>query len=236
MSDILLVHGSCHGAWCWRDLIPALQALGHTARAIDLPSHGDDQTPVNDVTLESYGDAVLAASTPETVVLGHSMGGFAITAAAQKNPDAMARLIYLCAYVPAPGMSLADMRKQAPSQPLMPAVRMADDGKSFVLDLTMTEALFYHDCPDGIAEFANPQLCRQATAPTGVALPDVSAARTLPRSYIRCMDDRTIPPAYQVTMTQDWPSADVFEMPTGHSPFFADPAGLARIIDTILSR
>lgn len=236
MSDILLIHGSCHGAWCWRDLIPALQALGHSPRAIDLPSHGADGTPVNDVTLDSYADAVLAASTPETVVLGHSMGGFAITAAAQKNPGAMARLIYLCAYVPAPGMALADMRKQAPSQPLMPAVRMAEDGKSFVLDPTMTEALFYHDCPDGVNDFATPLLCRQATAPTGVALADTRAAETLPRSYIRCMDDRTIPPAYQVTMTQDWPAADVYVMPTGHSPFFADPAGLAKIIDTIIPR
>ena len=236
MSDILLVHGSCHGAWCWRDLLPELRALGHTPRAIDLPGHGDDLTPVNDVTLDSYADAVLAASTPQTVVVGHSMGGFAISAAAQKNPAAMARLIYLCAYVPAPGMTLADMRKQAPSQPLMPAVRMADDGKSFTLDPTMTEALFYNDCPPGAAEFAIPRLCAQAIAPTTVALPDTRRAESLPRSYIRCMDDRTIPPAYQVTMTQDWPDKDVYEMATGHSPFLTDPARLARIIETILSR
>ncbi|MEH6392371.1 MAG: alpha/beta fold hydrolase [Sulfitobacter sp.] len=236
MSDILLVHGSCHGAWCWRDLLPELRALGHTPRAIDLPGHGDDPTPVNDVTLDSYADAVLAASTPQTVVVGHSMGGFAISAAAQKNPAAMARLIYLCAYVPAPGMTLADMRKQAPSQPLMPAVRMADDGKSFTLDPTMTEALFYNDCPPGAAEFAIPRLCAQAIAPTTLALPDTRRAESLPRSYIRCMDDRTIPPAYQVTMTQDWPDKDVYEMATGHSPFLTDPARLARIIETILSR
>ena len=236
MSDILLVHGSCHGAWCWRDLIPALQGLGHSPRAIDLPGHGADQTPVNNVTLDSYADAVLAASTPETVVLGHSMGGFAISAAAQKNPDAMSRLIYLCAYVPAPGLTLADMRKQAPSQPLMPAVQLAEDGKSFTLDPTLTEALFYNDCPDGIAAFANPQLCAQAVAPTITALPETGRADAKPRSYIRCMDDRTIPPAYQVTMTKDWPSANVYEMSTGHSPFFADPKGLAQIIDTILKR
>ena len=28
MPDILLVHGSCHGAWAFRDLAPALQDLG----------------------------------------------------------------------------------------------------------------------------------------------------------------------------------------------------------------
>jgi pimeloyl-ACP methyl ester carboxylesterase len=118
----------------------------------------------------------------------------------------------------------------------MPAVRMREDGKSFTLDPTMTAGLFYNDCPDGIADFANPQLCAQAVAPTTAALPDTSRADAKRRSYIRCMDDRTIPPAYQVTMTKDWPSADVYEMSTGHSPFFADPKGLAQIIDTILKR
>jgi len=61
-------------------------------------------------------------------------------------------------------------------------------------------------------------------------------AMALPRSYIRCMDDRTIPPAYQVTMTESWPSDDVYEMACGHSPFLTDPGGLARIIDDIIQR
>ena len=38
MAAFLLVHGSCHGAWCWRDVIPALDGLGHSARAVDLRS------------------------------------------------------------------------------------------------------------------------------------------------------------------------------------------------------
>lgn len=61
MAEFLLIHGSCHGAWCWRDVIPELEALGHTARAIDLPSHGDDRTPIADVTLDLYRDAILEA-------------------------------------------------------------------------------------------------------------------------------------------------------------------------------
>jgi len=93
MSDILLVHGSCHGAWCWRDLIPALQELGHSPRAIDLPSHGDDTTPVNAVTLDSYAEAICDALGPRTLLLGHSAAGFAITAAAERRPERIARLI-----------------------------------------------------------------------------------------------------------------------------------------------
>ena len=53
------------------------------------------------------------------------------------------------------------------------------------------------------------------------------------RSYIRCDDDRTIPPEYQRTMTEGWAQADVYAMPTGHSPFFADPEGLADLLTQI---
>ena len=129
MSDILLVHGTCHGAWCFRDVIPALEALGHNARAIDMPSHGEDATPVADVTLDSCAQSIVDALGDNTVVLGHSWGGFPITRAADMAPEKIARLIYLCAYAPWDGYSLAEMRRAAPRQPLMHAVVKSEDGK-----------------------------------------------------------------------------------------------------------
>ena len=52
-------------------------------------------------------------------------------------------------------------------------------------------------------------------------------ALQVPRRYIRCANDRTIPPEWQTTMTDDWPAAHVTTMQTSHSPFLADPVGLA---------
>ena len=234
MADVLLVHGACHGAWCWRDLIPALAALGHTPRAIDLPGHSDDPTPVGKVTLRTYADAILAACATDTVVLGHSMGGYAITAAAEIYPQAMSRLIYLCAYVPEPGVTLAEMRMRAPRHPLLPAIRMADDRRSFTIDPDMAGQLFYNDCPDEAVAYALSRLCAQPLSPNNTALGTTDRACMLPRSYIRCTDDRTIPPEFQVMMTQDWPDEDVYDIPTGHSPFFSDPLQLAQLIDRIV--
>jgi len=151
MSEVLLVHGSCHGAWCWDALIPALARHGIAARAIDLPSHGADATPPEAVTLDSYADAILAALDGPTVLLGHSAGGFAITAAAERAPEKVAALIYVCAYVPMPGKSLADMRRMAPSQPLMEAVRVAPDRISFTVDPALAPDKFYHDVPPELA-------------------------------------------------------------------------------------
>ena len=128
MAEFLLIHGSCHGAWCWRDLIPALAALGHGARAIDLPAHGADATPAADATLELYADRILAAIDGPVTLVGHSAAGYPITLAAERAPDRIARLVYLCAYVPVPGLSMIDMRRAGPRQLLGNAVRAAPDG------------------------------------------------------------------------------------------------------------
>jgi len=236
MSDFLLIHGSCHGAWCWRDLIPALQALGHNARAIDLPGNGDDTTPLDQVTLDSTRDAILDALTPGTLLLGHSWAGHPISAAAETDPKAMRALIYLCTYVPLNGLSMIDMRKRGPRQTLGGAALRDPAGIAYTIAPERVEDLFYHDCPPGTAAYAQQHLCPQAIAPqdTPITLGDKFAS--VPKAYIRCADDRTIPPEYQESMTADWPPEDVHVMQTGHSPFFADPSGLAALLSTIALR
>ena len=233
MADFLLIHGSCHGAWCWRDLIPELTALGHSARAIDLPSHGGDLTPVAEITLQSYADAILAAIKRPVTLVGHSMAGYPISLAAEMAPDKISRLIYLCAYVPEPGLSLAEMRRKARRQPLMQAVVRSDDGLSFRIDPAQTEEVFYHDCPKGTAAHANTRLSAQAVRPQETACELGQRYASVRRSYIRCTDDHTIPLEYQVTMTEGWPPQDVHALSTGHSPFFANPRGLAELLGRI---
>ena len=84
MFEFLLVHGACHRSWVWAQVIPALQALGHGARAVDLTGQ----------TLADYADVITDALRGPTILVGHSAGGFAITAA--RSPQIIGR-IYLCA-------------------------------------------------------------------------------------------------------------------------------------------
>jgi pimeloyl-ACP methyl ester carboxylesterase len=233
MADFLLIHGSCHGAWCWRDVIPALMALGHSARAIDLPGAGDDTTTLAEVTLDNCRNAVLAAATPDTIVVGHSWGGFPISAAAEMDPKAMRALVFLCAYVPISGHSMVDMRKGAKRQLIMDAVQRDADGIAYTINASRVPDLFYHDCPPEAVAFAATRLGPQPIAPQITPLVVDDNFASVPKSYIRCQNDHTIPPEYQVEMTQGWPANTVYDMPTSHSPFFADPAGLASNLNTI---
>ncbi|MHA7849424.1 alpha/beta fold hydrolase [Roseovarius sp.] len=233
MSEIVLVHGSCHGAWCWRDLKPELAAFGHRVRAIDLPGHGQSPCPIEEVTLEAYADAILAAVDRPAIVVGHSMAGFAIAAAAQKAPEKIERLVFLCAYAPRNGLSLVDMRMEAPRQPLLAAIEKTEDGLGFVFREDRIRDALYHDCPEGTVAYAAEHLCVQAIRPQATPIRLGANYESVRKSYIRCTQDRAIPPEYQETMTAGWPDEDVYALPLGHSPFFADPKGLAALLDRI---
>ena len=225
MSDFLLIHGSAHGAWCWDQVIPHLTSAGHTARAIDLPSHGSDQTPSALVTLDMYAGKIRAAMHGKTVLVGHSMAGFPITVAADLSPHMIDKLIYLCAHVPEVGKSIADMRALADTQPLAEAMITHTDGKTVTIDPTMAHAKFYHDVDPTLSAWAIHQLCPQPIARQITAY--AGGPRQHSRHYIRCMDDHAIPPSYQVARTNDWPSGTVSSMQTSHSPFLSQPQALA---------
>ncbi|MGI9369659.1 MAG: alpha/beta fold hydrolase [Ruegeria sp.] len=233
MADFLLVHGSCHGAWCWRDLIPELSAMGQTARAIDLPSHGADTTPIADVTMENCRDAILSATTPQTIVLGHSWGGFPVSAAAEAAPDAMRAVIYLSAYVPRSGLSMIEMRKRAPRQLLLDAVEKSADGLSYTARPDKVRDIFYHDCSPEDLEYAIANLCPQAILPQDTPVTLTERFDRVPKGYIRSLDDRAVPTEYQQEMSKVAAANMRHTIDSSHSAFFSHPRELAEIITRI---
>lgn len=215
MSEILLIHGACFGAWCWEAVIPELTALGHSARAIDLPGRGAQ------ASLADQAKAIVTAIRHPTILVGHSAGGFAITAAAELSRD-VAGLIYLCAYVPEVGKTLAQMRREGPSQPMAGAFVVDRAAGLFGFAPSRARDLFFIDCADETA-----QLVMQAIEPMETALPLITQAASLPRAAIICDGDQAIPPAYQVLMARGIVQQ---HLPLGHAPFLAGPARLALAI------
>ncbi|MBP0482570.1 alpha/beta fold hydrolase [Sagittula salina] len=237
MAHLLLIHGAAHGAWCWRAVLPALETLGHTAEAIDLPGHGDDTADIEAVTLHEFGQRIAEHLTRPTILVGHSMGGYSITQAAEIAPDNISRLVYLCAYTPWPDLSLAQMRMQADEQPLVPLIRLSPTRRSFTFDLSGGPSggigNFYHDCPEDAVAFARANLCPESTEASNTALDLTERSQSLPRSYIVCNEDRAIPPEFQRRMAARFDARDVHALDSSHSPFFSMPDRLAALLDRI---
>jgi pimeloyl-ACP methyl ester carboxylesterase len=218
MAKVLLIHGSCFGAWVWDETLPALRALGHSARAIDLPGRGGTPT-----TLHAQAKAIADALDGPTILIGHSAGGFPITAAASASPH-VTGLIYLAAYIPAPGQSVADLRRAGPSQPMKGAFRITPDRSAYGFAPNRCHDLFFHDCPDAPTH----RLCNEPILPQETAL---HRSPTVPAAAIICTQDRAIPPTYQRLMAKDLPQ---YDLATGHAPFLANPAALAAALHGIL--
>jgi len=228
----VLVHGSWHGAWCWYKVAALLEKAGHRAVALDLPGHGRDRTPHAEVTLKAYVDRILDVldAQPEAgILVGHSMGGVPITQGAEYRPDKIKTLVYLAAFLPRNGESLAKLSGQDKGS-LVPAARIISGNGTFTT--LKTEALkntFYGDCPEEDIALARAALTPQPLAPgaTPVSTTQENFGR-VPRVYMTTLFDRALTPEMQKRMFTALPCRQVIPLHTGHSPFFSAPGELVR--------
>lgn len=219
MAEVLLIPGSCFGAWAWDREIPVLSAYGHVVQAIDLP--GRDGA---DVSLNDHAKAILAAIKGRAVLVGHSAGGFPITLAAAMAPDKVQALIYVAAYIPQPGKSLADLRRAGPSHPMRGAFQISADGASYRFDPARCADLFFHDTDD-LTDQMGPEPIRPQETAFPCPIPD------LPRAAIIARDDRAIPEGWQRAMAAGMAQE---ELPSGHCPHLSMPDALAALIHRLI--
>lgn len=237
MSTYILVHGAWHGGWCWRHVVPLLRNRGHEVHAPDLPGHGDDPAPVQLQTLDSYAkriDGVIAACDGEVILVGHSLGGLVISAAAEADPDRVRRLVYVSGFLPRDGDSLLRICSADPDNPMNEAAVRTPDGKCVAVDPERLREIFYPDCPLEDAEYARTCLCPAPLA-TMFGTVHVTPGRfgRLPRAYIHCARDIPLPLFVQEQMVAASPCENVLTMECGHSPFFAAPVRLATVLDSL---
>lgn len=234
MSTFVLTHGAWHGAWCWYKIVALLEARGHRVLTPDLPGLGVDRTPVSAVSLQSYADRLcetLASCSEPAQFIGHSMGGVAITQAAEAMPEKIKTLVYLTAFLLPAGSSLLDEASTDKEAKVLANLEFAPDHSSATLKAEAVRDLFYADCSPADIALARALLVPQAAAP--LATPVQTTAQrwgSLPRIYIECTEDRAISLAAQRAMVARLPCQRVISLATGHSPFLSAPEALADIL------
>jgi len=235
-SPIILIHGAWSDARSWDAVVPLLQAAGHSVTAIDLPGHGGDAMPPEDVGLADYARRIadVLSDQPPALLVGHSMGGMAISAAAELTPSKVRKLVYVAAFLPQDGQSLLDLIKQQDAPGIRDAMRPAKTPGATVLDASLVADILFQDADPELRARAlatlGPQPNRAQTDPA-----KLSAARfgCIPRAYVTCEKDRTVTPALQRKMLADSPCGEVFSINSGHVPQLTRPAELAAILSRL---
>ncbi|CAN7136258.1 unnamed protein product [Brassica rapa subsp. narinosa] len=102
----VLVHGVCHGAWCWYKIIPHLEAAGHSVVAVDLAASGISTIKVEEIqSLEDYSKPLLELLSSydeeqQVIIVAHSMGGIPAALAADIFPKKIAAIVFVTATMP----------------------------------------------------------------------------------------------------------------------------------------
>ncbi len=233
MARFVLIHGAWSRGAMWNAVAGHLRAMGHEVAAPDLPGHGDDPTPPDQVGLEACATAVaeLVRAGPAPVLVGHSMGGMVISAVAERVPEALQRLVYVAALLPADGQSLLDLIRGQDIPGVQDMVRRAPQPGATVL---APEGLCKVLCQDADARACAAVLAGLGHQPNRVQTDPVrlSPGRfgTVARSYVLCRDDRTVSPALQRAMLARTPCDPVHELDAGHLPQVTRAADLAALI------
>ena len=245
MANYVLVHGSAHGSWCWQRIVTLLEGKGHTVVAVDLPGNGHDDTPLADVTLETYAEylcGVLDSLDTPAVLVGHSLGGLSISRAAELRPDRVAVLVYLTALLLEDGETFMPTASSEPDEvrralETRTSWNIADDLTHITYKPELAQHRFYNDCAPEDVAWAKSMIVPQPVGPlvSPMRITDANYGR-VPRVYIECALDNAVTPELARRMYTALPCAEVITMQTGHSPFLSAPDELARMLEGLIEK
>ncbi|MGW0819463.1 alpha/beta fold hydrolase [Streptomyces viridiviolaceus] len=227
---VVLVHGAFADASSWNGVVKRLQADGYPVKA---PAN-----PLRDLPGDAaYVSSVLAQTEGPVILVGHSYGGAVITNAAASDPDVKA-LVYIAAYAPDAGETVAKLAEHPVEHPIdplpvVPNTYPATDGSTGV-ELTIDPAK-YRDT------FLSNTVSRSTAASLAVAQRPVSAAalngetkdpawKKLPSWYLVARQDHAIGADLERFMAQR-AGAKTVEVDGSHNVMLNAPGAVANLIE-----
>lgn len=233
--------------------------LSYRQRPLDRAAFAAERSPVASITLEQCADHVIATidqlhagGFSKVVLVGHSLSGVVLTRVGEKAPEKLSALVYLTALMLPAGQSAGDVFGLPQAAGIeVPSLIMADPGAvgASRIDPASTDAdyrmrsksAFYGDLSDAQVEAATHLLTPDEPAALGGVRTEKTLARwgRVPRHFIKCLQDRTIPPALQQLFIDQ---ADAFtpgnvtrvhSLDSSHSPFLSMPGPLAAVMSDI---
>ncbi|MBG0563849.1 alpha/beta hydrolase [Actinoplanes sp. NEAU-A11] len=221
---IVLVHGAFADATGWSDVIKRLTHEGYTVLA---PAN-----PLRGVASDAeYLKSFLATLTGPVVLAGHSYGGFVITNAATGNPNVKA-LVYIAAFAPDAGETVAGLTNQFPGTQLHPETaidfRPWSGGVDGYVKKDVFRSVFAGDLPRSTTDVMWATQ-RPGDGSTLQSASGVPAWRTIPSFYLVAREDNLIPAAAQRFMAQR-AGAYTVEVKASHVAMISQPRSTAELI------
>ena len=218
--NVVLVHGGFVDGAGWRGVYQILTQNGHKVSIVQNPtiSLADDVAATK---------RVLAAQQGPVLLVGHSYGGAVITEAG--NDPSVVGLVYIAAFAPDQGESVASLIKDPPPGAPVPPILPPQDGY-LLLDSAKFAASFAGDVPADEAAFMADSQVPWGLGALGGAITD-PAWKHKPSWYLVTTEDKMIPPPAQHFMATR-AGATVSEVEGSHAIYVSQPSAVAALIET----
>jgi len=219
MNNIVLVHGGFVDGSGWEGVYRTLKKGGYNVSIVQNPTLSlADDVAVTKRTLASQDGPV--------ILVGHSYGGAVITEAG--NDPRVVGLVYITAFAPDKGESVATLIKDPPPGAPVPPILPPQDGYLF-LDRGKFRASFAADVDAERAAFmADSQVPWGVEALSGkISEP---AWKAKPSWYMIATEDNMIPPDAQRSMSKRAGST-VVEVKGSHAIYVSQPEAVAALIE-----
>ena len=224
---IVLVHGAFADSSGWNDVASRLIRDGYPVLAFSNPLRG----PTSDA---AYLRDFLTTISGPVVLVGHSYGGAVITNAATGNPNVRS-LVYVAAYAPAEGESVAAANALGGGHTevtdhlvLRPFPGAGGGDQDAYIDPAEFHRLFAQDLPrreaDVMAATQRPGALAALLTPSGPP-----AWETIPSWYLVASQDRIIPPEAERAMAERAGSTTV-EIRSSHVAMMSHPEVVAKLV------
>ena len=224
MSTYALIPGGGGDPWEWQRLAPELEARGHEALAIRLPSED------NSAGWTEYADAVMDAmgDRRDIVVVAASMGGFTAPIVCTRRPVEL--LVLLNAMIPVAGETFNAWWSNIDSGSARRAYHAS-------IGLEPTDAdddavVYYHDLPAELRAEAQARTWQdQSMTPLDDPWP-LPAWPEVRTRVVAGRHDRMFPLDFQRRIARERLGRDVDEIDGGHMVAMSNPGALAHRLET----
>jgi pimeloyl-ACP methyl ester carboxylesterase len=238
-KPFVLIHGTWHGGWAWKEVIDHLSAKGHRAYAPTLAGHGPGKTRsgvTHDDCVNSVVSFIQEGGLDNVILVGHSFGGTVVQRAAEEIGDRIMRTVFLDALVLNRNESVFEILPAVFLDSLQPkhndgpsATSSADSSEFAIPPWEIWRDNFMQDAVEEHAWLMWEQLTPE---PAQVNLDKLDLKRffslAVPKSFIYCRQDKAMPPGYfHPGMSSRLGAHKLLEMDGSHEVMFSRPAEVA---------
>lgn len=148
----VIVHGAWGGSWQFKNTANELEKLGSKVYRVNLTGLGERYHLANaDINLSTHikdvVNTILFERLDSVILIGHSYGGMVVTGVADSIPEKLKKVIYLDAFLPENGESVAGYVEGSPTADII----SSPDGEYVFPSWVKDTTAFPRDVPHPLA-------------------------------------------------------------------------------------